>query len=67
VDGITNSNDLATKSALGQEGLDRQVRAVVEAAIASHQGVEVDQQQERVKVQTLQDKSKRQRKAAKVA
>lgn len=74
---FTDFNDLATKSALGQEGLDRQVRAVVDATIAKHQGVQVDkeqdqaqvldQQQEQAKVQTLQDKPKRQRKVAKVA
>jgi putative DNA primase/helicase len=70
----TDFNDLATKSALGQEGLDRQVRALVEATIAKHQGVQVDQQQdlqpdvqEQMKVQAIEEKPKRQRRTAKVA
>lgn len=71
----TDFNDLATRSALGQAGLDRQVRSLVDAAIGKHQGMQVDQEQEQEKQQQEQskvqspeqDKPKRQRKVAKVA
>ncbi|GGE90646.1 zincin-like metallopeptidase domain-containing protein [Massilia psychrophila] len=72
----TDFNDLATRSALGQAGLDRQVRTIVDAAIRKHQSAQVDQvheqsdqqEQEQTKVQSLQqEKPKRQRKVAKVA
>jgi putative DNA primase/helicase len=76
----TDFNDLATRSALGQAGLDRQVRSLVDAATGKHQGAQVGQGQEQeqeehqvqeqvhTKVQALQqDKPKRQRKVAKVA
>lgn len=35
--GFTDFNDLANKSALGQEGMDRQVRSIIDAAAAKHQ------------------------------
>ncbi|MBZ2206562.1 DUF5710 domain-containing protein [Massilia sp. R798] len=74
----TDFNDVANRSALGREGVDRQVRSFVDVVIAKHHGVQVDQlqpldqmdvqQQEQTKVQPLQDdKPKRQRKVAKVA
>lgn len=73
----TDFNDVANRSVLGQEGVDRQVRSIVDAAIAKHQGMQADQQQdlaevqvqqqEETKVQSLQqDKPKRQRNVAKV-
>ena len=46
--GFTDFNDLATKSALGRDGLDRQVRPIVEAVIAQHQAAAVTQQQDPV-------------------
>ncbi len=46
--GFTDFNDLATKSALGRDGLDRQVRPIIEAAIAKHHAAAVPQQQEAV-------------------
>ena len=74
----TDFNDLATRSALGQAGLDRQVRSLVDAAIRKHQVAQAaqeqkheqgqQQEQDQTKVPSLeQDKPKRQRKAAKVA
>ncbi|MEX3547661.1 MAG: zincin-like metallopeptidase domain-containing protein [Burkholderia sp.] len=56
--GFTDFNDLATKSALGKEGIDRQVRSVVGSVIEKHQA-RIEQQQERVQEQ-------RPRRAAKI-
>jgi putative DNA primase/helicase len=62
--GFTDFNDLATKSKLGKEGIDRQVRSFVEALIEKHQaqmGVEQHQAPERA-----QRHAQRPRKAAKI-
>ncbi len=48
---FTDFNDLATKSVLGREGVERQVRFAVHAAIDKH-AVEVDIPEERKLVQT---------------
>ena len=48
---LTDFNDLATKSTLGREGVERQVRFAVQAAIDRHP-VEVRVQEERKLVQT---------------
>lgn len=74
----TDFNDVVNRSALGREGVDRQVRSVIDAVIAKHQGVQVEQlqaldqvkvqQQEETKVKSIeQEKPRRQRKVAKVA
>lgn len=74
----TDFNDVANRSALGREGVDRQVRSFVDVVIAKHQGAQIEQlqpvdqvevqQQEQTNVQSLQEaKPKRQRKVAKVA
>jgi phage/plasmid primase-like uncharacterized protein len=41
--GFTDFNDLATRSCLGREGIERQVRAVVESAVKHHAGVCIEQ------------------------
>lgn len=59
--GFTDFNDLANKSELGQEGIDRQVRPIVESVIEKHQARNVEEQkQERVQQQ------ERPRRAAKI-
>lgn len=55
--GFTDFNDLATKSALGKEGIDRQVRSVVGSVIEKHQA-RIEQQQERVQQQRLRRAAK---------
>lgn len=60
--GKTDFNDLANKSVLGKEGIDRQVRAVVHDAIDKHQ-VRIEQQQQRVQ---RQDQPLPPRRAAKI-
>jgi putative DNA primase/helicase len=46
---FTDFNDLANKSALGTEGIDRQVRALVESVIEKHQATQaLSEQQQRV-------------------
>lgn len=57
--GKTDFNDLATKSELGKDGINRQVRAVVDSVIEKHQ--ERTQTQERV-----QKQEQRPRRAAKI-
>ena len=57
---FTDFNDLATKSVLGKEGIERQVRSVVFSAIDKHQA-RIEQQQERV-----QQQEQRPRRAAKI-
>jgi phage/plasmid primase-like uncharacterized protein len=60
--GFTDFNDLATKSELRKEGIDRQVQSIVEAVIEKHQARNVEeQQQERVQRQEQQP-----RRAAKI-
>ena len=44
--GFTDFNDLANKSALGQEGIDRQVRLVVDSVIEKHHARRVEEQQQ---------------------
>jgi antirestriction protein ArdC/phage/plasmid primase-like uncharacterized protein len=71
----TDFNDLATKSVLGQQAVDRQVKSAVNVAIAQqHQNEQIEQQQVEVQghVQGTsevprQPKLKRQRKAVKLA
>jgi len=76
----TDFNDVANRSALRREGVDRQVRSVVDAVIATHQVAQINQKQELAQVQdepqeqkqtkvqmTGQDAPKRTRKVAKVA
>ena len=48
--GFTDFNDLANKSVLGKDGIERQVRCIVDAVIDQHQ-VQAEQQQERVQKQ----------------
>ena len=57
--GFTDFNDLANKSVLGKEGIERQVRSIVDSVIEKHQA-RIAQQQERVQQQT------RPRRAAKI-
>jgi len=45
--GKTDFNDLATKSVLGRQGIERQVRAAVQGVIAQH-AVQIEQQQKLV-------------------
>lgn len=53
---FTDFNDLATKSSLGREGLDRQVRAEVGLAIEKHQERIEQKRQEQVQTQTQTEK-----------
>ncbi|WP_229458108.1 zincin-like metallopeptidase domain-containing protein [Massilia glaciei] len=75
---FTDFNDLANKSALGSEGIDRQVRSLVESVIGKHQASLSVQQQEQVqeqqqeldrgeKVQQVQNETPKRRRSAKVA
>jgi phage/plasmid primase-like uncharacterized protein len=48
--GFTDFNDLANKSVLGKEGIERQVRSIVDSVIEKHQA-RIAQQQERVQKQ----------------
>lgn len=73
---FTDFNDLANKSALGAEGIDRQVRSMVESVIEKHQAAlsQSEQQQrdrgatlEPEQVQKAQAEAPKRRKAAKVA
>jgi antirestriction protein ArdC/phage/plasmid primase-like uncharacterized protein len=77
---FTDFNDLANKSELGLEGIERQVRAAVAGALASRSSVDVDQRRELEEQAELPDqqqaaevvvvpeqKPKRQRKSASVA
>ncbi|MDI1232516.1 MAG: DUF5710 domain-containing protein [Methylobacter sp.] len=57
---FTDFNDLATKSVLGKEGIERQVRSVVFSVIDKHQA-RIEQQQEHV-----QQQEQRPRRAAKI-
>jgi len=57
---FTDFNDLATKSVLGKEGIERQLRSVVFSVIDKHQA-RIEQQQERV-----QQQEQRPRRAAKI-
>lgn len=72
----TDFNDLATKSALGQEGIDRQLRSLVESVIEKHRQAHAEQQQldlgrcqaqENEGVQALPVKKPKLRQATKVA
>jgi len=52
---FTDFNDLSTKSVLGKEGIERQVRAVVDSVIECHQARNIEEQkQERVQRQEQQ-------------
>jgi antirestriction protein ArdC/phage/plasmid primase-like uncharacterized protein len=69
---FTDFNDLARRSALGQDGTDRQVRPAVNGAVTNHAQVEqqdVMQQQERTPAQeaSQERQPKRRRKAATIA
>jgi phage/plasmid primase-like uncharacterized protein len=69
---FTDFNDLARRSALGQDGADRQVRPAVNGAVTNHAHVEqqdVMQQQERTPAQeaSQERQPKRRRKAATIA
>ncbi len=60
--GFTDFNDLATKSELGKEGIDRQVRSIVGALIENHEARIIElKQQERMQRQDQQP-----RRAAKI-
>lgn len=77
---MTDYNDLATKSALGKEGIDRQVRSMVDATIERHQhslqrqgptqeetkAVDVQKQERAPQHQEEAPKQKRPRRAARV-
>lgn len=43
---FTDFNDLANKSALGTEGIDRQVRSLVESVIEKHQAAQAQSEQQ---------------------
>ena len=60
--GKTDFNDLANKSVLGKEGIDRQVRTAVHDVIEKHQA-RIEQQQQRVQ---QQDQPLQPRRAAKI-
>lgn len=63
----TDFNDLVTKSTLGRDGIDRQVRSIVDSVIEKHQ-LKTEQHQEPVQRQEQTEKKvKRPRTAAKVA
>ena len=77
---FTDFNDLANKSALGTEGIDRQVRSLVKSVIEKHQASQSEQQQqeqeqeqdrgatlEHEKVKKVQAEAPKHRRAAKVA
>jgi putative DNA primase/helicase len=44
--GFTDFNDLATKSKLGQQGIDRQVQPIVESMIAQHEARHIEAQKQ---------------------
>jgi antirestriction protein ArdC/phage/plasmid primase-like uncharacterized protein len=56
--GKTDFNDLANKSVLGKEGIDRQVRAAVHDVIAKH-NVQIEQQQQKKAVQRIDQHRRR--------
>jgi putative DNA primase/helicase len=58
--GFTDFNDLANKSELGKEGIERQVNSIVDSVIEKHQA-RIEQQQERV-----QQQQERPRRTAKI-
>lgn len=71
----TDFNDLATKSALGQEGIDRQLQSLVGSVIEKHNRAQAEQQQQELgryqvqknkDVQVVQAKKPNRRRAAKV-
>jgi putative DNA primase/helicase len=68
---FTDFNDLANKSALGQEGVDRQVRSLVDQVVEKHGlGQAEQQQQDRNLDQTqaaMQATKSKRRRAVKVA
>ena len=68
---FTDFNDLATKSALGEDGINRQVRSLVDDVIEKHALAQSgQQQQERAQGQaqeTVQSEKPRRRRTAKVA
>ncbi len=51
---FTDFNDLATKSELGPEGIDRQVRPLVRAVIEQHQQALVERQQREMQGQVME-------------
>jgi hypothetical protein len=57
--GFTDFNDLATRSCLGREGLERQVRAVVDTAGKHHAGVCIEQKAARKRTQGQERESRR--------
>nr|AWD72162.1 putative topoisomerase [Polaromonas sp. E5S] len=59
--GFTDFNDLANKSKLGKEGIERQVNSIVDAVIEKHQA-QIEQQKKSVKTQ-----EQRPRKTTKIA
>jgi putative DNA primase/helicase len=70
---FTDFNDLATKSVLGREGVERQVRSVVQAAVDTHAvGVQVPEARKLVQTQAqrhgrqLADESGRQRRLVRI-
>jgi putative DNA primase/helicase len=50
----TDFNDVANRSALGQEEVDRQMRPLVDVMIVEHQGMHSAQQQDLAEVQAQQ-------------
>lgn len=64
---FTDFNDLATRSVLGKEGLDRQIRPIVEAAVQKHSARQAEQQQQEKKQEQTPAKPQRQRKAVSVS
>ena len=74
---FTDFNDLANKSVLGSEGIDRQVRSLVESVIEKHQAAQAQsEQQEQDRGATVEPEKKKKaqqveapkcRRAAKVA
>ncbi len=60
--GFSDFNDLATKSALGQEGIERQVRPVVHSAIELRKALKAEEQ----KQERIPQREQRPRRAAKI-
>jgi phage/plasmid primase-like uncharacterized protein len=62
---FTDFNDLATKSALGRDGVERQVKLFVDNLVEQHQ-VQAQQQQQLTKRQAINDEQHQQRRAVKI-
>ena len=64
--GFTDFNDLANKSELGQEGVERQVNSIVNSVIEKHEAQIEKEQQQRQEQERAQQQQERPRRAAKI-